>query len=62
MPEKTPGSWDVPLSAIAYDGDYAVVFVRTAKGFDARPVKVQASAAQRLRILGALQPNEKIAT
>jgi cobalt-zinc-cadmium efflux system membrane fusion protein len=61
MPEKAAGSWDVPLSAVAHDGDYAVVFVRTSKGFDARPIKVQASAAQRLRIQGELQPNEQIA-
>ncbi|MGC8020678.1 hypothetical protein ACP3WW_23475, partial [Salmonella enterica] len=49
------------LSAVAHDGDYAVVFVRTTKGFDARPVKVLASASQRLRIQGAFQANEQIA-
>ena len=61
QPNKSTGSWDVPLSAVAHDGDYAVVFVRTTKGFDARPVKVLASASQRLRIQGAFQANEQIA-
>ena len=53
--------WDVPLAAVAHDGDQAYVFVRGAGGFDARPVKVTASAGQRVRIQGALKAGETIA-
>ena len=53
--------WDVPLSAVAHDGDQAYVFVRRADGFDARPVKVTASAGQRVRVQGALKAEDAIA-
>lgn len=55
------GGWDVPLSAVAHDGSQAYVFVRSADGFEARPVKVSASAGQRVRIQGALKADDKIA-
>lgn len=55
------GSWDVPLSAVAHDGKQANVFVRTPAGFEARPVKVTASAGQRVRVQGPLKAGEQIA-
>ena len=57
----TQGSWDVPLSAIAHDGNQAYVFVRTADGFEARPVQAVASAGQRVRLQGAVKAGERIA-
>ncbi len=57
----TQGSWDVPLSAIAHDGNQAYVFVRTADGFEARPVIAVASAGQRVRVQGAVTAGERIA-
>lgn len=53
--------WDVPLTSVAYDGDLAVVFIRTATGFEARPVKVLSSAGQQLRVQGALVNGEQVA-
>jgi RND family efflux transporter MFP subunit len=53
--------WDVPLSAVAHDGTQAYLFVRTAEGFEARPVKIIASAGQRVRIQGTLKAEDKIA-
>lgn len=57
----TAAGWDVPLSALAHDGKQAYVFVRSPGGFVARPVKVTASAGQRVRIQGALKAGENIA-
>ena len=54
-------AWDVPLAAIARNGNLAVVFVRTTQGFEARPVTVLASAAQTARVRGRFSGNEKIA-
>ena len=55
------GSWDVPLAAVAHDGKQAYLFVRTADGFEARPVTVVASAGQRVRVQGPLKDGEQIA-
>ena len=57
----TQGEQDVPLSAVARDGNQAYVFVRTTDGFEARPVKVMASAAQRMRVQAAFKADEQIA-
>ena len=57
----TQDSWDVPLAAVAHDGKQAYVFVRTPDGFEARPVKVTASAGQRVRVQGPLKAGEHIA-
>lgn len=57
----TSEGWDIPLSAVAHDGNQAYIFVRSPGGFEARPVKVIASAGQRLRIQGALKAGENIA-
>lgn len=55
------GGWELPLAAVAHDGDKAVVFVRTTDGFDARPVTVLASAGQRVRVGGPLKAGESVA-
>lgn len=55
------GSWDLPLSAVAHDGNQAYVFVRTPDGFEARPVTVAASASQRVRVQGQLKAGEQVA-
>ena len=55
------GGWDLPLSAVAHDGNQAYVFVRTPDGFEARPVKLSASAGQRVRIQGPVKAGEQIA-
>jgi cobalt-zinc-cadmium efflux system membrane fusion protein len=55
------GGWSVPLAAVAHDGKQAYVFIRTADGFEARPVTVLASAGQRVRVQGALKEGEQIA-
>ena len=56
------GAWDIPIAALARDGTRAVVFVRTAQGFDARPVQILASAGQTARVRGKLSAGERIAT
>jgi len=53
--------WDVPLSAVAHDGGQAYLFIRTADGFEARPVKIIASAGQRLRVQGQVKSGDQIA-
>ncbi len=55
------GGWSVPLAAVAHDGKQAYVFVRSADGFEVRPVTVSASAGQRVRVQGALKDGEQIA-
>ena len=57
----TAGCWDLPLSAVAHDGNQAYVFVRTADGFEARPVTVAASAGQLVRVQGPIKAGEQIA-
>lgn len=54
-------AWDVPLSAVARDGNQAFLFVRTTDGFEARPVKVIANAGQHVRVQGPLKAGEHIA-
>lgn len=53
--------WDVPLAAVAHDGQSSYVFVRTVHGFDARKVTVVSSAGQNVRVTGSLKGGEKIA-
>jgi cobalt-zinc-cadmium efflux system membrane fusion protein len=55
------GGWELPLSALAHDGQQAYVFVRTAAGFQARAVQVAASAGQRVRVQGPLKTGEEVA-
>jgi cobalt-zinc-cadmium efflux system membrane fusion protein len=47
---------------VVRQGDKAYVFVRTEKGFVATPVTVLASAGQSVRVKGALQAGQEIAT
>ena len=53
--------WDLPLSAVAHDGNQAYLFVRTPDGFEARPVKVAASAGQRVRVQGPIKAGDQVA-
>lgn len=53
--------WDLPLAALARDGGDAYVFVRTTDGFEARPVKVLASAGQRVRVQVDAKAGEQVA-
>ena len=57
----TKGSWDVPLSAVAHDGNQAYVFARVPGGFEARPVSVVVSVGQLVRVQGPLTAGEQIA-
>ena len=58
---NTTAGWDLPLSALARDGGDAYIFVRTADGFEARPVKVLASAGQRVRVQADGKAGEQVA-
>ncbi len=58
---NTAVGWDLPLAALARDGGDAYVFVRTADGFEARPVKVLASAGQRVRVQVDAKAGEQVA-
>lgn len=57
----TVGAWDLPLSAVAHDGDQGYVFVRTPDGFEARAVKVSTSSGQRVRVQGPVKAGEEVA-
>ena len=54
-------SWNLPLSAVAHDGDHAYVFVRSAAGFEGRSVTVIDSAGVRVRVQGALSAGDQVA-
>lgn len=58
---NTATGWDLPLSALARDGAEAYIFVRTSEGFEARSVKVLASAGQRVRVQGDAKAGEQVA-
>jgi hypothetical protein len=53
--------WSLPLQAVAREGDQAYVFVRTDKGFVAKPVNVVASAAQSVQVTGDLKAGQQVA-
>jgi RND family efflux transporter MFP subunit len=55
-------AWEVPLASVAHDGNQAYVFMRTADGFEARPVTVLASAGQTVQVQGRLKAGEQVAT
>jgi len=57
----TTAAWELPLSAVAHDGQQAYVFVRTADGFEARAVHVAARAGQRVQIQGPVKAGEQVA-
>lgn len=58
---STQDGLTVPLAAVAYDGRQPYVFVRTTKGFAARPVEIIANAGQSLLVRGPLQVGDSIA-
>ena len=57
----TQDGWDVPLSAVVYDGSQAYLFIRTSDGFEARAVMVLSSARQHVRVQGRLKAGEQVA-
>ena len=54
--------WALPLQAVARQDDQAYVFVRTDKGFIARPVSVVSSAGASVQVTGELKPGQEVAT
>lgn len=54
--------WALPLQAVARQDDQAYVFVRTDKGFVARPVSVVSSAGNAVQVTGELKPGQEVAT
>jgi len=54
--------WALPLQAVARQDDQAYVFVRTDKGFAARPVNVVSSAGNAVQVTGDLKPGQEVAT
>jgi len=54
--------WALPLAAVARQDDQAFVFVRTDKGFVARPVSVVSSAGASVQVAGDLKPGQEVAT
>lgn len=59
--QNTAG-WALPLPAIARQDDKAFVFVRTEKGFVAKPVNVVSSAGQSVQVTGELKVGDQVAT
>ena len=54
--------WALPLTAVARQDDQAYVFVRSDKGFIARPVGVVSSAGASVQVTGDLKPGQEVAT
>ena len=54
--------WALPLQAVARQDDQAYVFVRSDKGFIARPVSVVSSAGASVQVTGELKPVQEVAT
>ena len=54
--------WALPLQALARQDDQAYVFVRTDKGFIARPVSVASIAGASVQVTGELKPGQEVAT
>lgn len=61
VPFPAAEGWAVPVPAVARQDNKAYVFVRTAQGFVATPVTVQAGAGQSLLVAGALKSGQEIA-
>ena len=58
---QNDAGWALPLQAVARLDDQAYVFVRTEKGFVARPVTVVSSAGQSVQLAGDLKPGQEVA-
>lgn len=54
-------SWNLPLSAVAHDGNQAYVFVRSGDAFEGWPVTVIDSAGVRVRVDGVLTVGDEVA-
>jgi RND family efflux transporter MFP subunit len=54
-------AWALPLTAVVRRDQQAFVFVRTANGFDARPVNVVANAGQSVSVRGSLESGDAVA-
>jgi RND family efflux transporter MFP subunit len=61
LPLDAADTWEIPLAALARDGNEAYVFVRRSEGFVALPVTVVVSAGQRVKVRGALAAGQQIA-
>ena len=61
LPVAAANAWQVPLSALARDGNQAYVFVRVDDRFKATPVEVLANAGQRATVRGELMTGQRIA-
>lgn len=59
--QTTQGSFAVPRSAVARQGEQAVIFVQQAKGIAVTPVKVMLEQDQQLTVQADLRGNETIA-
>jgi len=55
-------TWALPLQAVARHEEQAYVFVRSAKGFVATPVSVQASSGTAVQLAGPLAAGQEVAT
>lgn len=62
LPFTQAQGYSVPLQSVVRQAEKSYVFVRTPQGFNATPVNVLASAGQTVRVTGALQPGQEIAT
>ena len=58
---RNGAGWALPLQAVARQDEQAYVFVRTDKGFVARPVTVISSAGQSVQVTGDLKPGQDVA-
>ena len=61
LPVPTGSAWDIPIAAIARQGQQVVVFVRDKGNFNAIPIQVVASAGQRAKVSGTLKAGDRIA-
>ena len=61
LPIVATNAWQVPLSALARDGNQAYLFIRNDDRFKATPVEILASAGQRATVRAELKAGQKIA-
>lgn len=61
LPVPSGAAWDIPIAAIARQGQQVVVFVRNKASFNAVPIHVLSSAGQRAKVSGALKSGDRIA-
>jgi cobalt-zinc-cadmium efflux system membrane fusion protein len=61
LPVPSGAAWDIPIAAIARQGQQVVVFMRDKASFRAVPIQVLTSAGQRAKVSGALKSGDRIA-